>query len=181
MIKRIILTGKAASGKTHLAERLIEMGYIFPITYTTRPIRKEEEDGVHYNFVDESLFKEMIEDDKMYEWVVFNNWYYGRTTEDFYNGNLMIMTPAGISQMSEQDLNESYVIYLDINEDIRRERLSERQDADSMERRIVADDQDFKDFNLFQTRVTDPGFTTSSVQMLIDNVLKLNNTETTLK
>lgn len=181
MIKRIILTGKAASGKTHLAEQLIELGYKFPITYTTRPIRNEEIDGVHYNFIDVSQFKKMIQDNLMYEWVVFNDWYYGRTTEDFYAGNLMIMTPAGISQMSEEDLNESYVIYLNINEDIRRERLSKRQDADSIERRISADEKDFKDFNLSNFTVTDPNFTVGSVQLLIDKVLKQNNIETILK
>ena len=93
----------------------------------------------------------------------------------------MIMTPAGISQMTEHDLNESHVIYLDINEDIRRERLAGRQDADSMERRIIADDQDFKEFNLFQTKITEPDFSTESILVLIDGILKLNNTETTLK
>lgn len=171
-IKRIILVGKAASGKTWLAEQLIEMGYKFPLTYTTRPARPNEIDGVHYHFVEPSYFNNMIANDLMYEYVEFNGWFYGRTKEDFYAGNLLIMTPAGISQMNESDRNSSYIIYLDIDEDIRSERLSERNDADNVQRRLKADEEDFKDFKDFDYRISSPNFTCAGVQMLIDKIIR---------
>lgn len=171
-IKRIILVGKAASGKTWLAEQLIEMGYKFPLTYTTRPARPNEIDGVHYHFVEPSKFNNMIANDSMYEYVEFNGWFYGRTKEDFYAGNLLIMTPAGISQMNESDRNSSYIIYLDIDEDIRSERLSERNDVDDVQRRLKADEEDFKDFKDFDYRISSPNFTCAGVQMLIDKIIR---------
>ena len=169
-IKRVILVGHAASGKTHLAEDLIEMGYQFPLTYTTRPARTGEIDGVHYHFVSEEIFKEKIAADEMYEYVIFNSWYYGRTKKDFYAGNLLIMTPAGVSQMSEEDRKSSFIIYLNIDEDIRKERLSERNDADSTDRRLKADYEDFKDYTDFNYVISNPNFISSNILMLIERV-----------
>lgn len=169
-IKRVILVGHAASGKTHLAENLIELGYQFPLTYTTRPAREGEIDGIHYHFVSENIFKEKISNDEMYEYVIFNDWYYGRTKEDFYSGNLLIMTPAGISQMTEEDRRSSFVIYLNIDESIRKERLSERNDADSTERRLAADNKDFENFTDHDYLILNPNFIPSNIFMLIERV-----------
>lgn len=169
-IKRVVLVGHAASGKTHLAEDLIEMGYGFPLTYTTRPARNGEINGTHYHFISEEEFKQKISADEMYEYVVFNNWYYGRTKSDFYAGNLLIMTPAGVSQMSKEDRSASFIIYLNIDESIRKERLSERNDADSTERRLVADYEDFKDYVDYDYEITNPNFISSNILMLIERV-----------
>jgi guanylate kinase len=169
-VKRVILVGHAASGKTHLAEDLIKTGYQFPLTYTTRPARNGEIDGVHYHFISEDEFKTKISNDEMYEYVVFNEWYYGRTKEDFYAGNLLIMTPAGVSQMTEEDRKSSFIIYLNIDENIRKERLSERNDADSTERRLKADYEDFKDFLDFNYVISNPNFISSNIFMLIERV-----------
>ena len=119
----------------------------------------------------------MILDDKLYEHVNFRGWFYGRTKEDFYSGNLVIMTPAGIEQMPDNDIDESYIIYLDIDEEIRRERLSERNDIDGIERRVKADDLDFKHFNKFDYRITNPNFTAAQVQMLIDKLKQSYTTQ----
>ena len=167
------MTGKAASGKTWLAEQLIESGYKFPLTYTTRPARPNELDGVHYHFVSDARFLEMISMDLMYEYVEFNGWLYGRTKEDFYSGNLLIMTPVGIEQMNKQDRLESYIVYLDIAEDIRRERLSERNDADNVERRLAADKKDFKNFTNYDYSYKSPDFTMAGFQMLIDKIFSV--------
>jgi guanylate kinase len=173
-IKRIILVGKAASGKTWLAEQLIDAGYKFPLTYTTRPPRSNEINGIHYHFVSDSRFHEMISMNLMYEFVEFNGWLYGRTKEDFYSGNLLIMTPAGIQQMNKQDRMESYIVYLDISEDVRRERLSERNDADSVDRRLEADAKDFKNFTDYDYAYRTPNFTMAGFQMLIDKIFNKN-------
>lgn len=169
-IKRIIFVGKAASGKTWLAEQLIEMGYKYPLTYTTRPARSGEINGVHYNFINDPRFHEMIAEDLMYEYVEFNGWLYGRTKKDFYSGDLMIMTPAGIKQINIDDRRQSYIVYLDITEDIRRERLLERNDADNVERRLSADNEDFKNFTNYDYRYNTPDFTVAGFQMLVDRI-----------
>jgi dephospho-CoA kinase len=68
------------------------------------------------------------------------------------------MTPKGISQMKKEDRDRSFIIYIDIPEDIRRERLKLRSDADTVERRIAADREDFEGFENFDIRITNPLF-----------------------
>jgi dephospho-CoA kinase len=116
----------------------------------------------------------------MYEHVLYpnvgkhknENWYYGRTIEAFYSGNLVIMTPAGIAQMSQKDLDESYIIFLNIAESIRRERLNLRSDADDIERRIASDEKDFENFTKYNHIINSHEFTLSGLKSLIDTIFK---------
>ena len=48
--KRIILVGKAASGKDHLRKKFESRGFKYAVTYTTRPPREGEIDGKDYLF-----------------------------------------------------------------------------------------------------------------------------------
>jgi dephospho-CoA kinase len=59
------------------------------------------------------------------------------------------MTPKGISFLKKEDRKNSIVIYIEANEETRKNRLLERRDADDVERRIKADEKDFGDFDDF--------------------------------
>jgi dephospho-CoA kinase len=59
------------------------------------------------------------------------------------------MTPKGISFIKKSDREKSIIIYIEADEETRRSRLLERRDADDVERRIKADEEDFKDFEDF--------------------------------
>jgi dephospho-CoA kinase len=51
------------------------------------------------------------------------------------------------------------VIYIDIDEDIRRQRLEQRNDNnDSIERRISADAEQFRNFSDFDCKITNDKF-----------------------
>jgi len=163
--KRIILCGRAASGKDYLRKKLQQEGYTYEISYTTRPPRTGEVDGVDYHFITEGKFKEMIANDEWYEYVVFNNWYYGTSRVQFQNTNsIFIMTPKGLGHVKPEDRTDCLVIYLDIPEDIRRQRISLRNDADSVERRIQADKIDFDDFIDYDVHITNPEFNISDIK-----------------
>ena len=43
--------GKSASGKDTFLEKNVRLGFKRIVSYTTRPIRKNEVQGVSYNFV----------------------------------------------------------------------------------------------------------------------------------
>lgn len=174
--KRIVICGHGASGKDHLAKDLIKEGYTYPVSYTTRPIRSTETEGVQYHFITEDTFRSFVENDKMYEYVLYENvgknkdenWYYGRTKEDFYAGQVVIMTPAGIAQLTEDDRNESFIIYINIPEEIRLERLSERDDSDDIERRLKTDREDFAGFKEYSYEITNPNFISSNIHMMLE-------------
>lgn len=152
--KRVIIVGKGGSGKDHLRKEMVSHGFKYCVSHTSRPIRQEEEDGVDYYFVDKEYFDSGV----FYEKVVFNEWFYGTSMDEFNSANLFIMTPSGLAKMSEADRKQSYVIYIDIDEETRRKRLLARRDADDVRRRLKADELDFGNFSNFDHRITDPDF-----------------------
>jgi guanylate kinase len=157
--KRIVLVGKAASGKDHARKLLEKFEYPYQVAYTTRPIRIGEIDGMDYNFLSQSDFENLISQDFFYEWTVFNSWYYGTSKYQMERENVVfIMTPSGLSKMKYADRRDSFVVYFDIPEDIRRNRLSLRSDADSVERRILADELDFNGFLNYDVIINNPNF-----------------------
>lgn len=160
---RVILVGPGASGKDTLKDRFVDRGYTPSISYTTRPPRAGEVDGVHYHFTDKEKFKMMIENDEFYEWQEFGSEHgldalYGTTKVDFYKSNIFIMTPDGLSDLSEHDRNQSMIMYLNIDEDIRRKRLSKRNDFDTVDNRIERDHRHFDEFTNFDIEIKNNDF-----------------------
>jgi guanylate kinase len=166
-MKRVIIVGKGGSGKDYLRKKLEKRGFKYCVSYTSRPPRDGEKDGIDYHFIDMKQADIMIEKEEFYEYVVFNQWIYGTSIEGFYSSNLFIMTPSGLSKIKDVDRKESMVIYLDINEEVRKDRLSKRNDADKIERRLKADKNDFLHFTDFDLRITDPNFTLNTLTDLL--------------
>jgi guanylate kinase len=157
---RIILCGKAASGKDHLRKILEGRGFKYGVSYTTRPPRQGEIDGKDYFFLEESEFKDLIEQGFFYEYVTFNGWYYGTSKDQWYNtDDVFIMTPSGIRKLHAADRKSSFIILIDIPRETRKERLMERKDtADTIERRLDADDRDFDGFVDFDIVINNEKF-----------------------
>lgn len=157
--KRIILVGKAASGKDHARKILQGMGFTYQIPFTTRPMRDGEVHAQDYYFMPEYKFKDLITVNFFYEYAIFNNWYYGTSNAQMkYSNVCFIMTPRGLSQMHPHDRQDSLVVYIDIPYEIRKERLMGRLDADSVERRLSTDEQDFLTFSDYDVIINDPNF-----------------------
>ena len=159
-MNKIILVGKAASGKDHLRKVLHGRGFTYGISYTTRPPREGEIDGHDYYFITEDEFKKKIDNGFWYEWIQFNGWYYGTSNDQFKRDcNLFIMTPKGISHIDPIDRKECTIMYLDISIEERTQRLNARHmPGDSLKRRIEADEFDFKDFTDYDIRIDNPNF-----------------------
>ena len=158
-MNKVILVGKAAAGKDHMRKILSGRGFQYGISYTTRPPREGEIDGKDYFFLTDEEATKMVESNMFYEHVYFNGWLYGTSVEQFYNNDLFIMTPAGISYIKPEDRTSSFIIYTDIDMSVREVRLSKRDmPGDSLTRRIEADELDFKDFSDYDLKVTNPDF-----------------------
>ena len=157
--KRIILVGKAASGKDHLRKKFESRGFKYAVSYTTRPPRENEIDGKDYFFITDEEATNMVESNMFYEYVHFNGWLYGTTVTQFYMDDLFIMTPAGLSHIKPEDRSSSFIIYTDIDMSTRITRLINRDmPGDSLSRRIKADELDFTDFNDYDLRITNADF-----------------------
>ena len=73
-----IISAASGTGKTTLAERLVQIlpNLRLSRSYTSRPARAGERDGVDYNFVSREFFEGMINRGEFLEWAdVFGNLY----------------------------------------------------------------------------------------------------------
>ncbi len=79
----IVLTGPSGVGKDTVIRELIDLepaiGYC--VSYTTRPPRPGEVDGVAYWFVDEPTFRAMIDRGEFFEWSTVYGELKGRSFE----------------------------------------------------------------------------------------------------
>lgn len=165
--KRIILVGRSASGKDFFKDFLVDKGYIPSVSHTTRPIRDGEVNGETYEFISEEDFMFMVSNDQFFEHKLFNAWGYATSQLMWDTAEVFIFTPSGINDIPTKELENSVLVYFDIPIDTRIERMEKRSDADSIDRRLKADNEDFKDFSKFHIRVSNPNFDPEKLLKLI--------------
>jgi guanylate kinase len=144
---KILVVGKGASGKDSLGEVLKSRGMKKCVFNTTRPIRRGEIDGVDYHF-SEPDGKVMVGDS-------YNDWKYALTLENWEAGDFALFTPSYLKQLTQEIREQCFVIYIDVPESVRRARLQTRNDADQVDRRILADENDFAAFSDFDWKVSE--------------------------
>ncbi|CDR94087.1 guanylate kinase, putative [Babesia bigemina] len=80
-----VIVGPSGVGKTTLYKMLLkEFEHLFElsISYTTRPIRKNETNGIHYHFVTEEAFNEMKDADEFLECTSYVGNQYGTAVRE---------------------------------------------------------------------------------------------------
>jgi guanylate kinase len=72
----LVVSSPSGAGKTTLCRRLLSEHpeLQFSVSYTTRPPRSGERDGIDYHFVSDATFDEMVQQGAFAEW----NWVHGR-------------------------------------------------------------------------------------------------------
>jgi len=78
-----VVSAPSGTGKTTVcAELLKRVGDLrLSVSHTTRPMRRGEEEGVHYHFVSEDGFQELVSEGAFVEWAKFADRYYGTSIE----------------------------------------------------------------------------------------------------
>lgn len=115
-----IVSAPAGTGKTTLIERLkSEFKSVVPsISYTTRTPRAGEVDGVHYHFVSESQFKQMLDQKEFLETVELYGSYYGTSKLDVQSslekGNhvFLVIDTQGAEKIKNGPLKVSTTIFI---------------------------------------------------------------------
>lgn len=73
-----IISGPAGSGKGTIVSRVRELAqFDFSVSATTRKPRPNEENGIHYYFIDKAEFEHKIENGEMLEYAQYVGNYYG--------------------------------------------------------------------------------------------------------
>lgn len=115
-LPHIILMGPSGSGKDTIAKGLCSLGFERNITYTTRPKRPEEFDGVDYYFVSDEKFDAMAKNDNICDVInvkesrsqfaetdefkaSFGKCRYASVVDGYKGGMVSIITPRGYKQI----------------------------------------------------------------------------------
>lgn len=116
----LIISAPSGAGKTTLCKELLNA---FPtlqmsISFTTRPIRADEKDGIDYHFVTDGRFEEMIEAGAFVEWAKVHGNYYGTSLETLEQASqsghdvLLDIDCQGAAQLKESLDNGVYIFIL---------------------------------------------------------------------
>lgn len=116
----IVLVGESSSGKSTIEKELFKLGRIKIISYTTRPQREGEVDGVDYHFISDYEFKRLQKVNFFAEAAEYRGWSYGSAKEDYIDGSVVVLTPHGLRQVKRIEELKLYSIYINVP---RRDRL----------------------------------------------------------
>ncbi len=144
---KIIIVGKSASGKTFISEKLQKGGLKLEVSYTSRAPRKDEVNGVDYNFLTKEEFEKTIKFNSFYEYAIHNGNYYGTGLSEFRESDIFVWETDGVSNMQLEDRKNSTVIYVNTPENIRIKRMKARGwSNEEIEKRKKADNEKFINF-----------------------------------
>jgi guanylate kinase len=141
-----IVSAPSGSGKTTLVERLVQVTPNLQMSrsFTSRPPRAGECDGVDYNFISRERFQQMIEGGDFLEWAdVFGNLYgtsHVATTAVLARGMdlVLVIDVQGARQVRRSAFEHVGIFVLPPSFDVLRDRLRLRsKDSDAqIERRL---------------------------------------------
>jgi len=143
-----IISAASGTGKTTLAERLVQIlpNLRMSRSYTSRPARAGERDGVDYNFVSREVFDGMIARGEFLEWAdVFGNLYGtsrldAEQLQDSGQDVVLVIDVQGAHQVKTGGIDHTAIFILPPSFEILERRLRGRS-ADSeaaMQRRLAA-------------------------------------------
>lgn len=133
MKKLIILVGRSCSGKTTLAEKMKKEANVNEaLSFTTRPIRKTETDGIQYKFLTLKEVETLKNNNKLVEFTKYHHHYYGilKDSFDFSRHNVAVVEPHGAEQL-RKNLKDDFAIVtvlLDASDEVILERSLLRGD-----------------------------------------------------
>lgn len=189
MAKIFVVMGKSATGKDTIYKTLasdLSLNLREIVIYTTRPIRKGEQDGVEYHFVTEEELKRLQGDGKVIEHrsykTVHGVWHYFTVNDgqiQLEQENYIIIGTLESYLQMVQYFGEEVVkpIYIEVENGERltralnREKKQEKPRYEEMCRRFLADETDFSEENIKKARIQ-KRFKNRSLQRCIKEVRK---------
>ena len=149
----VILSSPSGVGKTTLTKKIQQKYQSFKISvsYTTRPPRSNEVDGVDYKFVKKEQFEQLIKKNQFYEYAkIFEN-YYGTLKSEvdktiLKNDIIFDIDWQGTKQLSKfKNLNLIKIYLITDKEELKKRLIKRNQNTiEEINKRSKAYDQDIK-------------------------------------
>ncbi len=169
--KIVYIIGRSSSGKDTIFKELMrDKSFKFNqiVSYTTRPIRSAETEGVEYHFVDEEGFNKLKESGKIIEDRCYNTihgpWRYFTVDDGQFDmdGDFMAVgtIESYVKIRNYFGRNRVIPVYVDLDDGLRlqralnRERRQEHPKYEEMCRRFLADAKDFSEEKVKEAELT---------------------------
>lgn len=124
-----VLLGSSGSGKTTLGEVIFGKQKEL-ISFTTRPKRENEIDGIDYHFITEETFNELLKDKKLAEHTIYSGNHYGLMLSEIESKTSMgdcyaVMDYNGYCQLKNKVVDTTS-IFVSVNKETLLDRLEQR-------------------------------------------------------
>ena len=189
MKKIIVLLGASATGKDTVAKHISEK-YNMPmaISYTTRPMRSNETQGVEYYFISDDEMHEKFKNGEVIEHTSYYiqsedvSYTYANVIEEFEKGDyvLTILNPHGLYQFNKSQYKDNLVsIMLNCDDRVRLVRSLNRDENVNVNEvldRFRRDELDFierrpkTDYEIDTNKPLEEVF--NNIDKVIENILK---------
>lgn len=169
----IILISPSGGGKSSIADRVLadSTKLDYSISYTTRPARINETDGIDYNFVSEQKFQQLLEQGEFLENAVVHGYHYATSRQyiqkilDRDHHAILDIDVQGALQIIDKGIDLVTIFILPPSEKVLKERLQKRQ-TDSQEvidirLKNAREEIDYLDLNRFDYLVINDDFETA--------------------
>ena len=139
-----IVSAPSGTGKTTLIKRLVECvpSIVMSRSYTSRPSRPGEVDGVDYTFVSDEQFTEMVQEDEFLEWAHIFGYRYG-TSRAAINGHrseghdvVLVIDVQGAQQVRSRCDDAITIFVLPPSHQLLEARLRQRSGEDTTEEEL---------------------------------------------
>ncbi len=144
--KIIIISSPSGGGKSSICRRLLKKNkkdnWQFSVSYTTRPPRKNETNGIEYNFVTHARFQELKKKNQFSESCQVHRFYYGTSRKPLekvlIKGGIILLDVdvKGARKLKEQFPSAATIFILPPSKPELKKRLKRRGTEDDKHLRI---------------------------------------------
>lgn len=146
--KLLCIVGETARGKD-TAARYMEssLGLRGVVSYTTRPMREGETEGVEHYFITQEQAEEILKTSNIIAFTQIGEYIYFATEEEVDAADYYIIDPNGLKTLKERYNRELFILYITCNDVLASRRAFYRGDTLNVFLiRKFAEEKQFKDF-----------------------------------
>jgi len=113
-----VITGPSGCGKSTLVQQVLKRvdDVRFSVSHTTRKKRDSEQEGKDYYFISKTEFEQMIKEERLVEWTVFHDHYYGTSKKEVEKksgrGDLLLDIDVHGAEQIKSKLKKAIFIFI---------------------------------------------------------------------
>jgi guanylate kinase len=174
----IVISGPSGVGKDTIIERLLKMdaNLRYSVSFTTRPKRDYEVDGVHYSFVTKPKFEELIGRGEFLEWADYNGYYYGTSrtrVENLQRQGLDLILKIEVRGAEQVRAKRPDGVFVFIAPPSMEELLKRREERGSDTEKVVEERQRVARWEMSHAQYYDYVVINEDAQVAADDVMEI--------